>query len=757
MEELRNNETSEKKERIEPLEVITLEGDAIPAEGEATDSPCVRRGNLYKKDGLQWRTFHVNADETLLISMTTNDIVRIKTDSLINDIENGTVSACDVEPNPSFSLTEEEINVITERARVFENIIEKEMPEIENLFSVKKAKRNNDAEAILLGVSRRWLREMLKAYLRSGRNKFSLIDHRKGNYRKKVPHSKDYENPKNDVDEILKYGLKMFVKYGKPGMAYDAVLRRYFREPVEAPDGSSVKMVTLPEEERSVSYKMLYNYIRKHTEDYSCKGKDERDKQNNDRQLVGNSKTGVYELGQIVEADEMELGCYVVDQNDGETVLGKAVVYCMVEVLSGICIGAYVSLENNSMRGFQQVFLSLLEPHKNQTKGYNIDYDEEDWPSMIVPNEIRCDRGSEYMSKAYSKAMGELGIRNTPVPPGCGSLKGVVESFNGLVQTYLKAQLKNNGYVEDKYRGGDLAKGAACLTLEEIRGLVYQSVILYNRRVFEGLIDKKYVDNNVSPTPKGIFAYEKAHGRAGDPTNVNDATRPAYLFAMLAKEEEKRKFTWNRRKGIVYTFYKTELRFYSQEPWFLDILKDEPHPEDIEVRYNVDDIRNVYIRYKKEIHRVPLAEKIEQQYTYADLTWDEYDECIRKKRDSKVMKEAKQVYLDTKLNLQDTVEKQAEMAKALNPKKKKKYGKAHPEDKTAKKQEMRKDPDEIVKRSFASIDPEPEKETLTKQQEELAAIEHLRIPDEMRKTMGDRKLSREEEINRILALIEDEV
>lgn len=755
MEELRNNETSEKKERIEPLEVITLEGDAIPAEGEATDSPCVRRGNLYKKDGLQWRTFHVNADETLLISMTTNDIVRIKTDSLINDIENGTVSACDVEPNPSFSLTEEEINVITERARVFENIIEKEMPEIEDLFSVKKAKRNNDAEAILLGVSRRWLREMLKAYLRSGRNKFSLIDHRKGNYRKKVPHSKDYENPKNDVDEILKYGLKMFVKYGKPGMAYDAVLRRYFREPVEAPDGSSVKMVTLPEEERSVSYKMLYNYIRKHTEDYSCKGKDERDKQNNDRQLVGNSKTGVYELGQIVEADEMELGCYVVDQNDGETVLGKAVVYCMVEVLSGICIGAYVSLENNSMRGFQQVFLSLLEPHKNQTKGYNIDYDEEDWPSMIVPNEIRCDRGSEYMSKAYSKAMGELGIRNTPVPPGCGSLKGVVESFNGLVQTYLKAQLKNNGYVEDKYRGGDLAKGAACLTLEEIRGLVYQSVILYNRRVFEGLIDKKYVDNNVSPTPKGIFAYEKAHGRAGDPTNVNDATRPAYLFAMLAKEEEKRKFTWNRRKGIVYTFYKTELRFYSQEPWFLDILKDEPHPEDIEVRYNVDDIRNVYIRYKKEIHRVPLAEKIEQQYTYADLTWDEYDECIRKKRDSKVMKEAKQVYLDTKLNLQDTVEKQAEMAKALNPKKKK-YGKAHPEDKTAKKQEMRKDPDEIVKRSFASIDPEPEKETLTKQQEELAAIEHLRIPDEMR-TMGDRKLSREEEINRILALIEDEV
>lgn len=755
MEELKNNEIFEKKEIIEPLEVITLEGDENQVTEEKMDSPVIRRGDIYRIEEDEWRVFIAKAKMVAVINVNTHEIRKIKTNIFIEHVKDKLYESVSKEADHSYTVSPEEMEIVNKRVDILDSIIIEEEERIERLLTKRMPKNKFDTKAILLGVSKRQLRRMLLSYLLSGRNKFSLVDQRKNNSRPKNSHSKDYENPRNDVDEILKYGLKMFVKYGKPGQAYDAVLRRYFREPVEAPDGSSVKMVTLPEEERSVSYKMLYNYIRKHTEDYSCKGKDERDKQNNDRQLVGNSRTGVYELGQIVEADEMELGCYVVDQNDGETVLGKAVVYCMVEVLSGICIGAYVSLENNSMRGFQQVFLSLLEPHKNQTKGYNIDYDEEDWPSMIVPNEIRCDRGSEYMSKAYSKAMGELGIRNTPVPPGCGSLKGVVESFNGLVQTYLKAQLKNNGYIEDKYRGGDLAKGAACLTLEEIRGLVYQSVILYNRRVFEGLIDKKYVDNNVSPTPKGIFAYEKAHGRAGDPTNVNDATRPAYLFAMLAKEEEKRKFTWNRRKGIVYTFYKTELRFYSQEPWFLDILKDEPHPEDIEVRYNVDDIRNVYIRYKKEIHRVPLAEKIEQQYTYADLTWDEYDECIRKKRDSKVMKEAKQVYLDTKLNLQDTVEKQAEMAKALNPKKKK-YGKAHPEDKTAKKQEMRKDPDEIVKRSFASIDPEPEKETLTKQQGELAAIEHLRIPDEMR-TMGDRKLSREEEINRILALIEDEI
>lgn len=480
MEELKNNVTSEKKETIEPVEVITPENDENQVAEETMDSPVIRRGDIYRIEENEWRVFIAKAKMVAVINMNTHEIRKIKTNIFIGHVKDKLYESVSKEADHSYAVSPEEMEIVNKRADILESIIIEEEERIERLLTKRMPKNKFDTKAILLGVSKRQLRRMLLSYLLSGRNKFSLVDQRKNNSRPKNSHSKDYENPKNDVDEILKYGLKMFVKYGKPGHAYDAVLRRYFREPVEVPDGSSVRMVTLPEEERSVSYKMLYNYIRKHTEDYSCKGKDERDKQNNNRQLVGNSRTGVYELGQIVEADEMELGCYVVDQNDGETVLGKAVVYCMVEVLSGICIGAYVSLENNSMRGFQQVFLSLLEPHKNQTQGYSIDYDEEDWPSMIVPDEIRCDRGSEYMSRAYSKAMGELGIRNTPVPPGCGSLKGVVESFNGLVQTYLKAQLKNNGYVEDKYRGGDLAKGDACLTLEEIRGLVYQSVILYN-------------------------------------------------------------------------------------------------------------------------------------------------------------------------------------------------------------------------------------------------------------------------------------
>lgn len=278
MEELKNNETSEKKETIEPLEVITLEGDENQVAEEKMDSPVIRRGDIYRIEEDEWRVFIAKAKMVAVINVNTHEIRKIKTNIFIEHVKDKLYESVSKEADHSYTVLPEEMEIVNKRADILDSIIIEEEERIERLLTKRMPKNKFDTKAILLGVSKRQLRRMLLSYLLSGRNKFSLVDRRKNNSRPENSHSKDYENPRNDVDEILKYGLKMFVKYGKPGMAYDAVLRRYFREPVEAPDGSSVKMVTLPEEERSVSHKMLYNYIRKHTEDYSCMGKDERDK-----------------------------------------------------------------------------------------------------------------------------------------------------------------------------------------------------------------------------------------------------------------------------------------------------------------------------------------------------------------------------------------------------------------------------------------------------------------------------------------------
>ena len=74
MEELKNNETSEKKEIIEPLEVITLEGDENQVAEEKMDSPVIRRGDLYSIEDQEWRVFDVRDKNVNLINLKNNKL-----------------------------------------------------------------------------------------------------------------------------------------------------------------------------------------------------------------------------------------------------------------------------------------------------------------------------------------------------------------------------------------------------------------------------------------------------------------------------------------------------------------------------------------------------------------------------------------------------------------------------------------------------------------------------------------------------------
>lgn len=88
MEELKNNETSEKKETIEPLEVITLEDDENQVAEEKMDSPVIRRGDIYSFEDQEWRVFDVRDKNVNLINLKNNKLRLKNTTDLITAIEN---------------------------------------------------------------------------------------------------------------------------------------------------------------------------------------------------------------------------------------------------------------------------------------------------------------------------------------------------------------------------------------------------------------------------------------------------------------------------------------------------------------------------------------------------------------------------------------------------------------------------------------------------------------------------------------------
>lgn len=661
----------------------------------------VKKGDIFSIANEQLRVLDVREAGITTINLETNEISSEKCNSFVRLIETGNLKKVKIEPFKFVEISETEMSRIKEKAELLEYILDEMYPHWEKLFMNKSSKACYDEVANKLGICRKHVRRLLKMYLRSGRDMFSLVDKRKFNKRA-VINPETSTDPRKNINLLYKFALSEFKRTGSIQTAYDNLLRQYFR--TEVFEDGGVKMVLLPKEEITVSYKQVRSYIEKNLGGLTIKQwkSGERNVMNNERLLPGDVKYGLSRLGQRYEVDECEIPCYVVNPHTGQ-VVGKPIMYIISDEYAGIVTGCYVSYDNNSCKGIRQAMLSMLEPHANQTDKYELFYPEHVFPSMCMPKEIRCDHGSEYKSKTLEKMFAEIGIDLSLVPVSCGSLKGLVEGLHNRVQTLLIDNAANEGVVKEEYRGGDRAKGEACLTLENIRKIVYDSILYVNQVVIDGYChDLEQLKTGLIPTPANIYEFERK--RSGDPRNVYDENRDRYLFAFLAREDKRRKFSIGR-KGINYVGH--PLYFFTEEPWFIDMLLDEKEKDKIEIRYDETNIGCVFVSYKGVIRKVPLSAKRESQLTYMGIDWDSYDEMYKSYIQSDKLKQEKINSQNRKYQLQDRIEDIVGTARLLQGPATK-YGKAPKEVRRAERQELQKNPDEIINRMYHSVD-EPKK------------------------------------------------
>lgn len=599
----------------EIFDINVEEIEELQAETIIQPSEEIMNGDIFSSESETIRIIDIRETGIMVIDLDTNAIRLMECSVFFTQIELGLLKRQAREIVKFVEISAEEMERMKRTRDEIENLLENLYPRWNCLFCKGAKKDDNHKAAEKIGVKIRQFRTILKNYLRSGRDLYSLADQRKFNKRPAVKLVINTD-PRKDTDLLYREAMAEFKDKLSVQAAYDYILRKYFREPVIR--NGVMKMELVPEEEITLSYFQVYDYIRKHLGGLTIKEyiKGEKARRNEGGPKPGNVSHGVSRLGQLFEADECELPCYIVDEETGE-VVGKAIMYVVVEVKSGVISGCYVSYENNSYNGLRQVLLSMLEPHYNQTKKYNLDYTEEEFPSMVFPNELRCDHGAEYKSKSFVKGLNDIGTHITYVPTACGSAKGLVESVNNQVQVFLKTYAGDAGVIKDEYRGGDIAKGNACLTLEDLRSIVYDCVLYINNRTRpEFGADADMMKAGIATSPAAVYAYEKK--RSGDPRNVHEGNRDNYLYGLIARENDKRKFHIDPEKGIHYSGH--ILYYYADEDWFREMLHDEKHLEDIDVRYEDSNVGCVYICYKNIVHKVPLSELRDNQFTFIGMS-----------------------------------------------------------------------------------------------------------------------------------------
>lgn len=476
---------------------------------------------------------------------------------------------------------------------------------------------------------------MCTAYFQSGFQDYSLIDAKHfGNtagkqYMQEVKTGRPSEYSEAGIaitNEIISYfeeALKDF-KSGRQKTirsAYDKMNLMHFTR-TEIINGSP-SVVLMPASERPTFRQFSY-YFQKHltTQDKDLIKTSALEQKNNKRLLVSDSLYGVNGPGDLVEIDACEADVSLVSVIDPSQTIGRPIVYFMVDVYSRIILAASISFDNNSILGLTNLFLNLADDKQKYCERYGISYENKDiWPSNIIPNRVRVDKGAEFRSKQFERICNELGIERNIVLPGCGSLKGIVE------QSFRQLHLKQNHHLEEhgliQKRHDSEHHKAAMLNIEEYTKMVINFVLTHNQQCLTNYpLTKDMILKKIQPVPALLWKYGIAQGFTPRPI----PSLEQYLFNLMTPVNAK-----VNRKGITYKdlYYLNPADKQLQREMYDAGTKKK----DFEARMDMRDVGTIYYIRHNKLMTAKLNPLINGNAEYSGLTMKQYEDYRKGKKE----------------------------------------------------------------------------------------------------------------------------
>ncbi len=150
----------------------------------------------------------------------------------------------------------------------------------------------------------------------------------------------------------------------------------------------------------------------------------------NSRSVLGKSDYGLMGPGSKYQIDATVGDIYLVSQFGRSNIIGRPVLYFVIDVFSRMVTGMYVGLEGPSWVGAMMAISNAASDKVSYCQAYGICITDEEWPCHHIPAAILGDRG-EMESKNADNLVSMLGIRIENAPPYRADLKGSSNSISG--------------------------------------------------------------------------------------------------------------------------------------------------------------------------------------------------------------------------------------------------------------------------------------------------------------------------------------
>jgi len=350
----------------------------------------------------------------------------------------------------------------------------------------------------------------------------------------------------------------------------------------------------------------------------------------------------------IFEIDSTIADIYLISSENKNKIIGRPVIYLLVDTYSKKVIFAYSTMENfNNYNGTLSCLYYAMTSKEKYFKQNDIDFIEDD--KGYVPTRIIADRG-ELISSYIENAIIELNITISNTSSFRPEMKSTVERFFGFLNVrYLGVSdgvvLTDNMINERKRKDYRLE---ATMTLKEFNQIIWRYVNYHNNHyIFETFRDIEY-DGNY--TPNDIFDFGlKKYGIIKRELSEEDI-----YHSLLILDE-----ATVTAQGIRFK----KLFYYSKEiikwKWFQKARANGRWK--IDIKYDIQNVNIIYY-HDKITSKIIEFELIDAYKEFDNLTFKEVEEIMKSKKER--VEKVKKISLNHKLALYQEIENIVEKARS---------------------------------------------------------------------------------------------
>lgn len=492
------------------------------------------------------RVLYVNPSNSEVWTIDVNYIkafpIFYRCDELQNSIiANRAQIILNYEPHPVITLSDEELGEgfadhIVRRDRAWELIRPLLEVQVHKLFNRKERRRLIVELAKRTARSENTIYLYLRRYWQRGCVKNALFPdwHKCGSAKERVDHGNKHGRPNTETlqtgqpvgrnvtpqdKEIFHNGIERFFNSGKAKdlpSAWQMIKEQYYStgEYVlkNGLEGDDIVPVLLPPSEIPSFEQFKYFYYKERNpsaEIIAREGQNEYDR--NVRPILDDSTKMAFGPGAVYQIDATVGDIYLVNDFNREYLIGRPVIYIVIDTFSRLIVGFAVTLEGPSWAGATIALENAFTNKVEFCKGLGIDITEDEWPGQGICESLLGDNG-EIKSYNANSLVNPCGIRVSNAAAYRPDWKAIVErnflTIKGIYVEFTPGMMRPRRRV----RGRDYRLEAR-LGLLGFRQMMALSILRYNNTHYlkDYRLDLHMIRSKVKPIPIHLWNYGMDH------------------------------------------------------------------------------------------------------------------------------------------------------------------------------------------------------------------------------------------------------